>query len=125
MLALGTALSVLVFYLFLTRMHERYVFATFLPLLAACALLESRALWAAFVALSALHFINLYHVYSYYYPNELRWHAAYKWLEKGDFLGTGLEWVQVASILMILALPVLFATVYFIEARRTDRAPAA
>ncbi|MEE8370022.1 MAG: hypothetical protein V3S00_04550, partial [Dehalococcoidia bacterium] len=45
-LALGTALSVLVFYLFLTRMHERYLFPFFLPFLAAALLTQSRLLWA-------------------------------------------------------------------------------
>lgn len=39
MLALGTALSIVAFYLFLTRMHERYIFPALLPMLAACVLL--------------------------------------------------------------------------------------
>jgi dolichyl-phosphate-mannose-protein mannosyltransferase len=113
-LALGTALSVLVFYLFLTRMHERYVFAAFLPLLLATVLINSRLLWTAFIALSVVHLANLYHVYGYYYPNELRVEGIYDWLETGDFFGkipvigdglssiTGqLEAVQVFSFVMV------------------------
>lgn len=38
-LALGSALSIVAFYLFLTRMHERYIFPAMLPMLAACVLL--------------------------------------------------------------------------------------
>lgn len=124
MLALGTALSVLVFYLFLTRMHERYVFAVFLPLLAACALLQSRALWALFVALGTLHFLNLYHVYMSYYPNELKWTYLSDWFGESDYMGTGLETVQILSILMFVALPALMATVYVLEARRAPRTPS-
>src|SRR6266705_1504038 len=37
-LALGTALCLLAFYAFTTRMHERYLFPFFLPFLAACGL---------------------------------------------------------------------------------------
>ncbi|MFQ5879228.1 MAG: glycosyltransferase 87 family protein [Dehalococcoidia bacterium] len=65
-MALGMALSVLAFFLFLTRMHERYLFPFFLPLLAAGVLLKSRLLGAVFVVLSVIHFFNLYHVYFYY-----------------------------------------------------------
>ncbi|MDO8614312.1 MAG: hypothetical protein Q7T33_01070 [Dehalococcoidia bacterium] len=145
MLALGTALSVLVFYLFLTRMHERYVFAFFLPFLAACALLESRALWAAFAGLSALHFANLYHVFIAYYPNDgtggigagpdlgpsLKVGGIYKWFEKGDFFGVSLPLlgrlatVQVLSILMVAAFFLLLATAYVLESRRRRQAAPA
>jgi Gpi18-like mannosyltransferase len=59
-LALGVALSMLSLYVLLTRVHERYMFAAFLPLLAACFLLRSRVLAGAFVALTMLHFATLY-----------------------------------------------------------------
>ncbi len=113
-LALGTSLSVLVFYMFLTRMHERYVFAFFLPYLAACALLQSRLLWGLFVALAAAHFLNLYHVYSYYRfafpPNvEPFYKPMYEVLQDNSFLWTGLETVQALSALMLLAVPALIA----------------
>ncbi|MCH8814153.1 MAG: DUF2029 domain-containing protein [Chloroflexi bacterium] len=67
MLALGVALSVLAFDLFLTRVHERYLFPAFLPLLAACFLLNSRVLTVGFVVLSICQFFSLY--YSFYHPN--------------------------------------------------------
>ena len=38
-LALGTSLCILAFFVFMTRMHERYLFPFFLPFLAACVLL--------------------------------------------------------------------------------------
>lgn len=117
MLALGTALSVLAFFLFLTRMHERYAFAVFLPFLAACALLESRLLWASFAGLSLVHFFNLYHVYVYYNPNGLRWESFYALFGKADFLGTGLETVQVLSIIMVASFPVLLAAAYVLSVR--------
>ena len=59
-LALGTSLSILAFYLFTTRMHERYLFPFFLPFLAACVLFRSRVLWTVFGLLGAVHFLNLY-----------------------------------------------------------------
>jgi len=100
-LALGTALSILVFYMFLTRMHERYVFAFFLPCLAACVLVNSRALWTLFIGISLIHFLNLYHVFVYYYPQDLKVGWFYKWFEKSDLV-FGLETVQVLSILFFV-----------------------
>jgi hypothetical protein len=40
-LALGTSLCALGFFVFITRMHERYLFPYFLPALLACSLLRS------------------------------------------------------------------------------------
>lgn len=76
-LALGMTLSVMAFFLFLTRMHERYVFAAFLPLLFACAIAQSRALWAAFAILAAVHFANLYFVLGGNYLFDARERPAY------------------------------------------------
>lgn len=66
MLALGVALGVLAFDLFLTRVHERYLFPVFLPLLAATLLLNSRVLALGFIVLSIVQFFSLY--YSFYHP---------------------------------------------------------
>jgi Gpi18-like mannosyltransferase len=66
MLALGVGMSMLVFDLFMTRMHERYLFPAFLPLLAATFLLNSRVLALGFVVLSVVQFLSLY--YAFYYP---------------------------------------------------------
>ncbi len=124
-LALGVALSVMAFYFFLTRMHERYVFAAFLPLLVAAVLIHSRLLWGLFVVLAVSHFINLYHVYGYYYPNDLRIEGLYDWLEKGDLFGTSLpllgrlETVQFFSIVMVVSFIVLVVSTYI----RLERPP--
>lgn len=139
MLALGTALSVMAFYMFLTRMHERYVYAAFLPLLVACALVKSRVLWAAFVATAGIHFLNLYHVFGYYYlfsdqyradyPGYTRWPGLYHWLEKQhniplfshlSFIG-GLEAVQIFSILFVTGFVGMMALAYYLNEER--RAP--
>jgi hypothetical protein len=112
LLALGTALSVLAFYLFMTRMHERYMFQMFLPMLAACALSHSRILWGLFLLLALAHFLNLYYVYSYYQlvftqddpvHHEPAWRALYDWVEDRAFL---------LSVLMTLSFPVLLAVAY-------------
>jgi dolichyl-phosphate-mannose-protein mannosyltransferase len=123
MLALGAALSVLFFYMFLTRMHERYVFAFFLPFLAACALINSRWLWGALVILGAAHFLNLYHVYGYYEANDLRIQGVYRWLEESNLWGTGLETVQVLSIVMVVSVPLLLAAAYALSNRRPQPEP--
>jgi dolichyl-phosphate-mannose-protein mannosyltransferase len=131
-LALGTALSTMAFYMFLTRMHERYVFPAFLPLLLACALIQSRALWAGFVTMSAIHFLNLYHVFGYYFffsekessrfPDFLRQSAIYDKLQGRLFgdnppgfikdlpLGIGsMETLQLMSILFVTAFVAVLA----------------
>ncbi|HUF53644.1 MAG TPA: hypothetical protein VMR52_07705 [Dehalococcoidia bacterium] len=126
-LALGTALCVMVFYLFLTRMHERYMFAAFLPFLAAAVIINSRLIWGAFTALSFAHFVNLYHVFGYYYPNwnpddgepSIRWEWAFRWIEKGDFFGADLplfgrlETVQLFSMLMVAVFVSMIVWVWF------------
>jgi Gpi18-like mannosyltransferase len=129
MLALGVALSMMVFYLFLTRMHERYVFPAMLPMLAACVLLNSRLLWGAFLAFATLHFINLYHVYIYDLYNDdnttpdiieespLKVDTFYRWLESSSFLGTSYDTVQVFSFLMVLLFPIALALAYALSRR--------
>src|SRR5437867_4261774 len=67
-LALGTALCLLASYVFLTRIHERYLFPFFLPFLAACVLARNPVMWATLAVLAVVHFLNLYLVYMYYQP---------------------------------------------------------
>ncbi len=102
-LALGVALSQLAFYVFLTRMHERYMFPVLLPLLAACVLLKGRILWAVFALLSVIHFFNLYYIYSYYplyNPNPPVFRFLYDWIGNRDINFT-------LSLLTTMALPLL------------------
>jgi len=114
-LALGTALSMFVFYLFVTRMHERYVFPVFLPLLAAAVLTQSRLIFVVYAGLGVVHLANLYWVYYYFNDNELRVDWLYRWFSDGDALGLSavvglsLETTQLFSIAMVAALPVLLA----------------
>jgi hypothetical protein len=148
-LALGTALSTLAFYLLLTRMHERYVFPFFLPFLLACALLKSRALWAAFFATAAVHLLNLYQVFGYYYffndkesagfPNFLRIPTLYNWLGGRVFsvntpifgnltnlpiIGS-METVQLMSIIFVTAFAAVLAWTYLRVGQRRRPAEAA
>ncbi|HEV8574338.1 MAG TPA: hypothetical protein VGR43_06475 [Dehalococcoidia bacterium] len=116
-LALGTALCILVFYMFVTRMHERYVFPAFLPLLAACVLLHSRALWAAFAALGVLHFLNLYHAYAEFNDNHVRVDWVFEWLQDPNFWGIGLTTVEFLSVLTVAVLPPFLAAAYALGER--------
>ena len=122
-LALGTALSVLVFFVFLTRMHERYLFPFFLPFLAACLLARSRVLWTAFVVLSVVHFLNLYYAYSYYalnFPpnNQSPGQPFLQFLYDfviDEHLAFGLQTAQVLSIATVAGVPALLATAYVLS----------
>jgi hypothetical protein len=136
-LALGTALSMLAFYVFLTRMHERYAFGAFLPFLAACMLLNSRLLWAGFIAASTVHFLNLYHVFGSYYffnaeqrgnfPDWIRVEWLYNWL--GDYTFLGVDWplvgpletIQVLSAAFVAAFLAVVAAGYFLSQRSQAR----
>jgi hypothetical protein len=121
-LALGTSLSILAFFLFTTRMHERYLFPCFLPLLAACVLLKSRVLWGSFAALGAVHFLNLYLVYTHAADNELRVQFLYDWILRPNLWGTGLETVQVLSAIVLAGFLVLVAYAYRLFATSPDAA---
>ncbi|MEO8458444.1 MAG: hypothetical protein ABI559_11600, partial [Chloroflexota bacterium] len=129
------------FYLFLTRMHERYVFPAFLPLLLACALLQSRILWAGFLTMTTVHFLNLYHVFGYYfffndtekakYPDFTRVPTLFHWLNGAVFgraghktpslpLGIGsMETLQLMSILFVTAFVVMIVWLYLRAGRQS------
>ncbi|MEO8456254.1 MAG: glycosyltransferase 87 family protein [Chloroflexota bacterium] len=64
-LCLGVAVSILVFYTFQTRMHERYSFVAILPMLAGCMLLSHRRLWLGFAAVCALQLMALIYAYGH------------------------------------------------------------
>ena len=114
MLALGTALSILAFNVFVTRMHERYLFPMFLPFLAACVFTRNPLLWAIFAALGVLHFFNLYYAYAYYNPNELRWESLFEWVsDRGKLF----------SLLVFLSFPISLVTGYMLSARPRRSAP--
>lgn len=60
------ALATFAFFLFLTRMHERYLYPFFAFLLAITLIQNSIKLKVIYSILSFIHFINLWHVYYYY-----------------------------------------------------------
>lgn len=120
-LALGTSLSILAFFVFVTRMHERYLFPFFLPFLAACVLLKSRLLWAAFAVLGVVHFLNLYVVYANA-EGGLRYERLFEWIRSVDLWGTGLETAQVLSAVVVAGLLVLVPAAYRLAAGKPDTA---
>lgn len=63
---LAAAMSTLIFFTFLTRMHERYFFPAIPFLLISAFLLKSRAVFYLFIFFSLLFTINLYLPYAYY-----------------------------------------------------------
>ena len=62
----------LCFFLFPTKVHERYLFPFFAFLLTAAALSKSRNLFGIYIVTSVVSFLNLYYPYSYYYPAQLK-----------------------------------------------------
>lgn len=61
---LASALSILAFFLFPTRVHERYLFPLFAFLAVAVGRRKSAMLWAGYGTFSAIHLANLYLVYA-------------------------------------------------------------
>ena len=136
-IALGTALSMMAFFMLLTRMHERYLFSCFLPLLLACALIRSRILWGLFAVAAFVHFANLYYIVGYNYlfnykesapyPGYLRWHAFYEvitWRGHVPLLGD-VEAAQILSIVLVSAFAsMLVCACYFARVSSTQRTAA-
>ncbi|MBI2085767.1 hypothetical protein HYT74_00335 [Candidatus Daviesbacteria bacterium] len=60
------ALASFAFFLFLTRIHQRYLFPFFSFLLITTFIKNSLKLKTIYIALSLIHFINLWYVYYYY-----------------------------------------------------------
>jgi len=63
---LTTAISIMAFFMLLTRMHERYLFSFFPFLLLAAIMLKSKILTFFYILISTLHLLNLYLPYAYY-----------------------------------------------------------
>lgn len=63
---LATSLSILIFFLFPTRIHERYLFPFFAFFLIAAFLKKSKILIVCYILISLIHFANLWYVYFYY-----------------------------------------------------------
>lgn len=61
-----SAVMVLIFFSFLTRIHERYLFPFFPFFILGALMLKSRLLIFLYLVFSLLHFLNLYLAYAYY-----------------------------------------------------------
>lgn len=66
------AILSLCFFLFPTKVHERYLFPFFAFLLTSAGLSKSVNLFGIYIVTSLASFLNLYYPYSYYYPGSLR-----------------------------------------------------
>lgn len=62
----ASALAIFAFFLFLTRIHQRYLFPFFSFLLITALIKNSTLLKTIYLLLSLIHFINLWYVYYYY-----------------------------------------------------------
>ncbi|HEY5601252.1 MAG TPA: hypothetical protein VIK81_04170, partial [Patescibacteria group bacterium] len=69
---LFASLFILAFFLFPTRVHERYLLPVFAFLIVAAFQLKSKFLIAIYLLLTLIHLANLYFVYSYYNNNFLK-----------------------------------------------------
>lgn len=62
----AASLSILAFFLFPTRIHERYLFPFFAFVLIAAAIARSKLLFLCYTLLSVIHLANLWYVYFYF-----------------------------------------------------------
>lgn len=66
---LSSSLIVLAYFMLPTRVHERWLYPFFPFFLVLAVRLNNLKLWFIYFLLSAIHFFNLYYVYTYYSPN--------------------------------------------------------
>ena len=117
LLALGTALSVLAFFLFVTRMHERYLFPSILLLVTAGAALNARYVWAILGVLTVVQFLNVYYAYiNFTEDNYLRVGRLWDWIDDQIFL---------ISLITFLTFPILMAAGFLLAMRERAAGEAA
>ena len=126
LLALGTALSVLAFFLFVTRMHERYLFPSILLLVTAGAALNARSIWAILGVLTVVQFFNVYYAYINFTD------SSHGIVETDNYLTVGWLWdwiddqVFLISLVTFLTFPILLAAGFLLGMReRAAGEPAA
>ena len=112
--ALGVAMAMLVSFALLSRMHERYIFAAFLPFLAACFFYNRWTLWLSLLVLSVIEFCGIF--VAYYTLAEKRtpeWayhHKLWEWLNyfpdwwkhPGTPVEFGLSMILVATVVLLV-----------------------
>ena len=117
LLALATALSVLAFFLFVTRMHERYLFPSLLLLVAAGAALNARSIWAVLGVLTVVQFFNVYYAYINFTD------SSHGIVETDNYLTVGWLWewiddqVFLISLITFLTFPILLAAGFLLAMR--------
>lgn len=94
---LTAALSIYAFFMFMTRMHERYLFPFFAFLLIFALLRKSGFLLILYVFVSFLHLINLFIPYSYY-------NGILKLTALGNYLYLNFTYFSVLSTLTFICL---------------------
>ena len=124
MLSLGVGLTALAFFVFQSRMHERYMFSMFLPLLVACFYLNRPVLWITFAGLSLMQFLSLYA--SFFHPFFNHTHPAWlyqSWLLRMEnyspswWQRAGIFEVFLCSVFTTLNLLVLMAYAFLSQHR--------
>jgi Gpi18-like mannosyltransferase len=116
MMALGVGLCTLAFFVFQTRMHERYMFASFLPLLAACFYLNRPLLWASFAGLTVVQYLSPYKAFfhpffnagepgflHYGWLDRMLEYSPYWWHSPGQFMWFVTSLFTVAVTVALLA----------------------
>lgn len=102
---LAFALSSMTFFMFLTRMHQRYLFPFFAFLLIFASIKKSVRLISIYLILSLVHLINLWYVYYYYnyvYPNPTFVPSPlFKFLESNYNLFTIINLIGFAYLILI------------------------
>ena len=137
--ALGVAVAMLVSFTFLTRMHERYIFGAFLPLLAACFLYNRIWLWFSFLVLSVIEFCGIFvGFYVLAEKREPEWvyhHKLWEWLNnypdwwsRHEWPGTPQEFILsmilVAMVILLVGYSHLLSyRFHFKDGFRISRAP--
>lgn len=107
------AISIMASFIFLTRMHERYIFPFFAFFLIAAFLLRSKLLIFFYIIFSIFNFINLYFPYAYYNtqlrltPNLI------------DILSNNFSLLSATGVLLFLALLGIYLKIVHTSEKRT------
>lgn len=92
------ALSLFAFFLFPTRVHERYLFPVFPFLLTSAFVARSRNLILFYIVLSIIHFLNLYYPYAYYQLGNLTTNSL------GTFVGGIQKYLSAGTLIIFFAM---------------------
>lgn len=106
----AASLSFLSFFLFLTRMHERYLFPFLAFILIAAMVKKSKFLLASYITVSILHFVNLWFVYYNYNFNPT--HANNMFYFLYVFINNNYKIFSIIMLVLFFSLLVLYYRLY-------------